>query len=186
MAGSHTVNADSAKPGKKVRVKKARKNRKPAVQADQGGEIYNGVNTLDEPSAKWGWHRIGNGVIQICGWLGVVLLLAFNFGNHRGHVETIWLMGLAVVIALGLIIFALKPDHNQVRKVTANNQPLGYVERDWNYDQKHLTGVYTELSDSQLRSLNYDPELVRRTREQEQARHIAAPAATTTAVIEEQ
>ena len=44
MAGSHTVNADSAKPGKKVRVKKARKNRKPAVQADQGGEIYNGVN----------------------------------------------------------------------------------------------------------------------------------------------
>ena len=144
---------------------KARKVRKPAIHEEQGGEIYHGVNTLDEPSAAWGWHRIGNNVIQIAGWLGVVLLVAFNFGNHTGHVETIYLVLLAVVIALGLIIFALKPDLNQVHKVTANNQPVGHIEPNWNYDQHHLTGAYEKLTDSQLRNLNHDPEQVRRIRE---------------------
>lgn len=79
------------------------------------GEVYNGVSTLDEPSAAWGWHGIGHRAIQIAGWASVFVLLAYNFGNHKGHVETIWLLVLAVVIALGLILLAVRPKLSPVR-----------------------------------------------------------------------
>ena len=41
-------------------------------------EVHNGVSTLDEPSAAWGWHDIGRGPIQIAGWISVLFLLAYN------------------------------------------------------------------------------------------------------------
>ena len=31
-------------------------------------EIYRGVSTLDEPSAKWGWHGISKSAMQKAGW----------------------------------------------------------------------------------------------------------------------
>ena len=44
--------------------------------------------------------------------------------------------------------------------MTARNQPVGHQEPDWVYDQKTNTGVYAELSDSQLRALNIEPSRV--------------------------
>lgn len=123
-------------------------------------EVHNGVSTLDEPSAAWGWHSIGRNAIQISGWISVLLLLAYNFGNHTGHVETIFLFVFAAVIALGLILQLFEPKGSQVRTLTAHNKPMGHKEPDWNYLQATCTGPYAELTDSQLRALNIEPSRV--------------------------
>ncbi|WP_080794273.1 DUF2631 domain-containing protein [Corynebacterium pacaense] len=123
-------------------------------------EIYNGVSTLDEPSAGWGWHDIGRNAIQISGWVSVLFLLGFNFGNHHGHVETIWLLTIAALVAIGLVIHLFEPKLSQVRTVTARNQPVGHVEPDWTYDQATLSGTWDNLTDNQLRSINIDPARV--------------------------
>ncbi|CAM3923750.1 DUF2631 domain-containing protein [Corynebacterium frankenforstense] len=141
-------------------------------------EIYNGVSTLDEPSAAWGWHGIGNRAIQLAGWISVIFLLAMNFGNHRGHVETIWLNGFAVVIALGLLLLLFQPKLSQVRTLSARNKPVGHQEPDWAYDQATLSGAYADLSDSELRSLNIEPSRVADLRRLPEAEAPAAHAVT--------
>lgn len=127
--------------------------------------VHNGVSTLDEPSAAWGWHDIGQHATQLAGWISVFFLLAYNFGNHKGHVETIFLFAFAALIALGLLLQLFKPKMKQVRTLTAHNKPLGHQEPDWCYLQATATGPYAKLTDSQLRALNIEPERVRHLRE---------------------
>ncbi len=123
-------------------------------------EVYNGVSTEDVPSAEYGWSKLGRTAIQVSGWFSVFVLLMYNFGNHKGHVETVWLILLAAVIAVGLLIHLFSPTIPQVRTLTDKNQPLGHVEPDWTYDQKTVSGAYADLSDDELRSLNIDPSRV--------------------------
>ncbi|GAB3085797.1 DUF2631 domain-containing protein [Corynebacterium aquatimens] len=123
-------------------------------------EVYNGVSEADVPSARFGWSELTPKTIQIAGWISVIFLVAYHFGNHQGHVETIWLIAIAAVIALGLILFAIRPELKQVTTVTAHNKPVGYEEQDWTYLQATATGPYAELTDSQLRSLNIEPSRV--------------------------
>ena len=127
---------------------------------DDAPQVYNGVSEADVPSAKLGWSELTPKTIQIAGWISVLFLLGYNFGNHRGHVETIWLISIAALIAIGLILFALRPELSQVRTLTAHNKPEGHVEPNWTYEQHTLTGRYAELTDSQLRALNIDPATV--------------------------
>ena len=124
---------------------------------DKAPQVYNGVSEADVPSARFGWSEQNRGTIQAAGWVSVLFLIAYNFGNHQGHVETIWLITLAVLIALGLVLHATQPKLNQVRTVTSHNKPQGHVEPDWTYDQKTLSGVYADLDERQLRALNIDP-----------------------------
>ncbi|MCG7277678.1 DUF2631 domain-containing protein [Corynebacterium imitans] len=124
---------------------------------DKAPQVYNGVSEADVPSARFGWSEQSRGTIQAAGWVSVLFLIAYNFGNHKGHVETIWLITLAVLIALGLVLHATQPKLNQVRTVTSHNKPQGHVEPDWTYDQKTLSGVYADLDERQLRALNIDP-----------------------------
>lgn len=127
---------------------------------EKAPQVYNGVSEADVPSARFGWSEAGRGAVQTAGWVSVLVLIAYNFGNHRGHVETVWLITLAVLIALGLIIHATQPKLNQARTVTAHNKPQGYQERDWAYDQKTLSGAYENLDERELRALNIDPARV--------------------------
>lgn len=127
---------------------------------EKAPQVYNGVSEADVPSAKFGWSEFTPATIQIAGWISVAFLVAYNFGNHKGHVETIWLITLAVLIAIGLILFAVRPQLNQVRTVTAHNKPVGYEERDWAYDQATLSGAYADMDDRSLRALNIDPSRV--------------------------
>ena len=124
---------------------------------EQKEEIHNGVSTLDEPSAKWGWHGLSKGALQTAGWLSVGFMLFMLVGNHEGNVENIWLISLAVLMALGLLWHLFQPKGTQVRTVTAHNKPLGHVEPEWARDQVEGTGVYAELTDSQMRAWNRDP-----------------------------
>ncbi|MEX3503777.1 DUF2631 domain-containing protein [Corynebacterium sp. LK2510] len=127
---------------------------------DRVHQVYSGVSEADVPSAKFGWSELRPGTIQLAGWISVAFLVAYNFGNHRGHVETIWLATIAILIALGLILLAVRPKLSQVRTVTSHNKPLGHQEPDWTYDQRTLSGAYADLDDRSLRALNIDPSRV--------------------------
>lgn len=121
-------------------------------------EIYRGVSTLDEPSAKWGWHGLSKRGMQIAGWISVLFLLGMTIGNHKGNVENYWLVVIAALIAIGLLLQLFSPRGSQVRTVTAHNKPEGHVEPQWAHDQAAGTGVYADLTDSQLRSWNRLPK----------------------------
>ncbi|MCG7253558.1 hypothetical protein CKJ80_06715 [Corynebacterium hadale] len=136
---------------------------------EKAPEVYNGVSEADVPSARFGWSEQSRGTIQAAGWVSVLVLIAYNFGNHKGHVETIWLIAIAVLIALGLILHATQPKLNQKRTVTAHNKPQGHVEPDWCYDQKTLSGAYANLDERQLRALNIDPARIQHLRAPQQA-----------------
>jgi hypothetical protein len=123
-------------------------------------EVYDGVSTSDVPSAGFGWSRTPRTGTQIAGWVTVLTLLGFNFGNHQGHVETIWLFAFAILIAIGLLIHAFQPKLSQVRTLTGHNKPEGHVEPDWTYEQKTLGGDYATLSDAELRAMNIEPSRV--------------------------
>ena len=62
----------------------------------------------DEPSAEWGWHGGFPRGMVIAGWVVVVALIAMNFGNHQGRVEDIWLIAIAVVMAIGLVMHSIR------------------------------------------------------------------------------
>jgi hypothetical protein len=128
-------------------------------------EVHNGTSTLDVPSAAHGWSELSRTTVQVSGWVSVLILLGLNFGNHEGQVETIWLLVLAALVAIGLVIHLFEPKLNQVRTLSARNQPVGHKEPEWAYDQKTLSGAYSGLSDSQLRSMNIDPARVQHLRE---------------------
>lgn len=132
-------------------------------------EVHNGTSTLDVPSAAIGWSELSRTTVQVSGWVSVLIVLAYNFGNHTGHVETIWLGVIAAILILGLIVHLFEPNLSQVRTLTARNKPLGHVEPDWTYNQKTLSGVYSELTDNQLRALNIEPSRVAHLRSTENA-----------------
>ena len=136
-------------------------------------QVFDGVSTDDVPSAGFGWSRISRSGVQIAGWTSVAFLLAYNFGNHKGHVETVWLIALAVLIALGLVIYALQPKLSQVRTLTARNKPVGHEEPDWAYEQKTVGNVYASLTDDELRALNIEPSRVALLRGVTEGRHAA-------------
>ena len=129
-------------------------------------EVYDGVSTSDVPSAGFGWSRTPRVGTQVAGWASVFILLMYNFGNHTGHVETVYLAIFAAFIAIGLLIHAFQPKLSQVRTLTGHNKPEGHVEPDWIYEQKTLGGDYAMLSDSKLRALNIEPSTVEHLRVQ--------------------
>lgn len=129
-------------------------------------EFYNGVSNLDVPAAKWGWSALSEATLQKAGWISVIFLIAMLWGNHPGKVENIWLIGIAALFTIGLLLRAFSPKGKQVRTVTAHNKPLGHVEPQWTSDQLNGTGVYAELTESQMRAWNHTPETYGKNRAQ--------------------
>ncbi|MDO5511445.1 DUF2631 domain-containing protein [Corynebacterium sp.] len=127
-------------------------------------EVHSGTSTLDVPSAAYGWSELSRTTVQVAGWVSVLILLGYNFGNHEGHVETIWLLSIAALVAIGLLIHLFEPKLSQVRTLSARNQPINHREPDWTYNQKTLSGVYADLTDSQLIAMNIDPARVQHLR----------------------
>jgi len=63
------------------------------------------------PSVAWGWHggfaRHGHRRL-----VSVVALLLMTIGNHEGHIEDIYLVGTAIVIAYALVRQHRKQKHS--------------------------------------------------------------------------
>lgn len=77
--------------------------------------VIDGISSVDEPSVWWGWHQHSRKVGIAVGGFFVLFLLAMLFGNHIGHVEDIWLVGIAVVLAFWMVL-ALGPDKDRTAK----------------------------------------------------------------------
>ncbi|MET7767569.1 DUF2631 domain-containing protein [Nocardia sp. NPDC005366] len=60
------------------------------------------VDTAEVPSAAWGWSGEAPRTFKIAGVVVAIILLGMLIGNHKGHVEDIFLIGFAVAI-LGFI-----------------------------------------------------------------------------------
>jgi Protein of unknown function (DUF2631) len=57
-----------------------------------------------EPVTSPDQHKQGNRRRwRIAGVVSIVLILLMNFGNHQGHVETLWLFGVAGLLAVMII-----------------------------------------------------------------------------------
>lgn len=57
----------------------------------------------DAPSARFGWHGEGLKTFKIAAVVSIVALLVMMIGNHEGHVEDLFLLGFAVLLAFILI-----------------------------------------------------------------------------------
>ncbi|GAA2068069.1 DUF2631 domain-containing protein [Williamsia deligens] len=52
----------------------------------------------DAPSARFGWHGESKTAMRIAGWISGLALLAMIIGNHKGHVEDLYLIGVTAVL----------------------------------------------------------------------------------------
>lgn len=74
----------------------------------KSGELAHTSEAEDEPSTEWGWHGGFPRGEVIAGWVCVAILLAMTIGNHTGRVEDVWLVGIAAIMAFGLIRHSLR------------------------------------------------------------------------------
>ncbi|MFF5988979.1 DUF2631 domain-containing protein [Prauserella flavalba] len=71
-----------------------------AIEKRSGTE----VDPRDEPSAEWGWHGGFPKATRFAGWFTVFALLIMLIGNHENNTENVWLVGLAIAVAFGLVL----------------------------------------------------------------------------------
>jgi hypothetical protein len=58
----------------------------------------------NEPVTSPDQHKPQNTKLARAGGVAsIVILLAMLIGNHKGHIEDIWLIGLAALLAVGLV-----------------------------------------------------------------------------------
>jgi uncharacterized protein DUF2631 len=76
--------------------------------ASRNGHQPATVDPEDEPSAAWGWHGGFPRGMVIAGWISTAIVLLMIIGNHTGHVEDLWLVGTAAVMAGGLVRHSLR------------------------------------------------------------------------------
>ncbi|HEV7188353.1 MAG TPA: DUF2631 domain-containing protein, partial [Blastococcus sp.] len=59
-----------------------------------------------ERPEEWGWHgEMGKWGRRLT-IIPILFLVAMVFGNHRGHLEDIWLIGIAAFLVLLLVLDA--------------------------------------------------------------------------------
>jgi hypothetical protein len=66
------------------------------------------VDPAEEPSAEWGWHGSFPVAGPVAGVASILVLLAMLVGNHEGRIENMYLIGIAALIALGLVLHFVK------------------------------------------------------------------------------
>ncbi|WP_336081507.1 DUF2631 domain-containing protein [Nocardia sp. SSK8] len=69
--------------------------------------VATSVDPAEVPSAAWGWSGESRKTARIAAWVVIVALLGMTIGNHQGHVEDIFLIGLAGLMAAMLVIDSL-------------------------------------------------------------------------------
>jgi Protein of unknown function (DUF2631) len=68
------------------------------------GYVAPGAHPVEhERPEDWGWHGETGKWARIGGWITVLVVLAYLFGNHEGDVENLWVIGIAGLLALVLI-----------------------------------------------------------------------------------
>ncbi|KAA0023237.1 DUF2631 domain-containing protein [Antrihabitans cavernicola] len=71
--------------------------------ADNDPIVSGHVDTAEVPSAAWGWSGESPKAAKIAGCAVIVFLLLMMIGNQKGHIEDIYLIGFAALIAIILV-----------------------------------------------------------------------------------
>jgi len=66
------------------------------------------VDTAEVPSAEWGWSGEAPKLYRTMGIIGAIFLLFMLIGNHAGHVEDLYLIGVAVLLVLVIVVDAIR------------------------------------------------------------------------------
>jgi len=66
-------------------------------------ERYAEVDPAEVPSSAWGWSKITHRTWYGFGVFAILFLLGMLHGNHKGHVEDIFLIAFAAVIAIVMV-----------------------------------------------------------------------------------
>jgi peptidoglycan/LPS O-acetylase OafA/YrhL len=61
------------------------------------------VSPDDEPSAAWGWHGGFPKGTVIGGVITIILCIAFIPGPYQSHTQDVWLIGIAIGVALCIV-----------------------------------------------------------------------------------
>ncbi|BBX44051.1 DUF2631 domain-containing protein [Mycobacterium cookii] len=69
-----------------------------STEVERHSAHVNGVDIAEVPSAAWGWSKINHFNWRVTGLLIALLLLAFIRGNHVGHVEDLYCIGIALLV----------------------------------------------------------------------------------------
>ncbi len=77
------------------------------LAARNTGITSTGVDPEEEPSAEWGWHGTFPRGQMIAGWVSTAIILTMLIGNHQGRTEDLWLIGVALVMAAGLVLHTI-------------------------------------------------------------------------------
>ena len=56
-----------------------------------------------ERPEHWGWHGETGKWGRIGGWIAVLVVLVLLIGNHKGKVEDLWILGIALVMVIVLL-----------------------------------------------------------------------------------
>jgi uncharacterized protein DUF2631 len=68
------------------------------------GVVRAGDHPIEEERPEdWGWHARMRIAPQVAGWLSALAMLAYTWGNHEGRMEDVWLIGIAVGLAVLLV-----------------------------------------------------------------------------------
>jgi hypothetical protein len=78
-----------------------------SVRSAHGADPHD-VDPDREPSADWGWHGTFPVAGPIAGWFTAFALFAMLIGNHRSHIENVYLIGIGSLLVVMLISSHLK------------------------------------------------------------------------------
>ncbi len=66
------------------------------------------IDPQDEPSAEWGWHGSFPKAKAAAGVVSALILVSFIFGPYQTSTQDLWIAGIVVLIALGLMAQAVR------------------------------------------------------------------------------
>ncbi|HVX44803.1 MAG TPA: DUF2631 domain-containing protein [Mycobacteriales bacterium] len=74
-----------------------------AAEHDSAEHDHDTVQEMEKPE-DWGWHGEMGRAARIAGWASFVVLLLMNIGNQTRHNENFWVTGIALLLAVILLI----------------------------------------------------------------------------------
>jgi hypothetical protein len=86
-------------------VQESRSHSPATVRVNQPGREEAVVRAGEHPveherPEDWGWHAEMGKWGRRTWWIAPLVVLAFLHGNHQGHVEDVWLIGIAVLMVV--------------------------------------------------------------------------------------
>ncbi|MFT3662753.1 MAG: DUF2631 domain-containing protein [Gordonia sp. (in: high G+C Gram-positive bacteria)] len=69
----------------------------------------------DAPSARFGWSGTAPRTYAIASFISGLIMFGMLIGNHHGHVEDIFLVGIGIVL-IAFPLYKLRPKKNEWKR----------------------------------------------------------------------